>query len=314
MQTQLSNPVYRHSTPLTPDLAAIAHPGQTNTLFKTGYEGWLDSMPLVNSVNNTWAISRGTWNMDRLHRKLQGEDWVPAADPGYGNMTRSIIGMEQPSVSDFGALRAGAELVVGHMGEDFTIPIHHHPTGFSYEALIYGKVLETTYRLVDPVSLAIRQTGIRLFKAGDVMESGYRDPNEGPRIHSVRSLVPSASLHFWPDRDAVAPADYKYRVEFFEDVHALDFKDVRPVDAQDLMEKKENTVYLVRSIGTPFGDHFLKTGTTEFIDAVIPASARASRLLNFYKDREPILLELTPSAAKAFNYFHGFHNTPINLD
>lgn len=305
--------IFRHSAPLSEDMAQIAHPGQHNTNFRSGYEHWLNSMPLVNTPYNKWAVSRATWNMDRLSRTLQNEPWVPGADPGYAKMTRSIIAMEQPSIGEYG-LRTGAEIVVGHMGQNYSIQVHQHPTGFNYEAMIYGSVLETTYRLVDPVSLAIRQTGITHFKAGDVMEAGYRPEDEGPRIHSVRALVPSASLHFWPDREAIAPADYKYRVEYFEDVHALNFKDVRPVETREIVEKKENAVYLVRSIGTPFGDHFLKTGTDKFIQAVIPVSVRASRLLNFYKDHEPILLELTPSATKAFNFFHGFHNDPVSID
>lgn len=293
------------------DLLSIAHPGQSNSKFRYGYEGILEVLPMIDKDSEKWEIQTAQQLLGQLAKGLSYAEWVDFEIPTHNIMHRTIIAITPPTITPEG-LQSGAEILVGHWGRNFETMIHKHEAGFNHEEMISGGMTETSYRLVDPVSNTVRPVDMHYFSAGAVMTSGFRSPLGDVRIHSVKAIVPSATLHFFPERVATNQEGV-YRAEYFETVHNLTAADVVPIRFPDYLNLRPGSVILVRSENAPyFGDHYevIGVGLEEQphghrLRKTVITAPESARLLNSYTpENGMVILQLKPDAVKKFSTFH----------
>lgn len=308
------------------DLDRISYPGQAPTLrqFRPGYDWAMNSLPELNlyddNLDDNIKVARTV--LSELGRELRTADWVNK-EIVPGKFERTIIAIQTPYVGESGGLREGAEIIVAQWGTGFSSPVHGHAIGLMHEQLLHGKIRVNTYRLVDEESGTVRPVKtviIQKDRTNGVFVHSYAEPSENNRfkrqtlIHNFTALESSASLHFLPEhvRDS---RDNTFKVEYFEDVNHLTFKDVFPIDTKQAMYLQKGDVVLVRSSNVPdYGDHYIvvtgpvveKPWGRRVQDEVIQAPH--ATILDFYAENDydgVTLLQLFPDTAKRFREFHG---------
>lgn len=303
------------------DIQIVSYPGQDpkRRQFRDGYQDAIEAMPVLSptDVMLEYKIGISETVMKLLGIELQNESWITDKEMPPNTFERTIIGIEQPVITQYGP-KEGAEIVVAHWGKGFSSPVHGHAVGYMHEAILKGKVLVNKYRLVDPSSPVVRLVRTDIIEQG-IFASVYNAPNPENRyarqamIHNFTALETTSTLHFLPEhtRDG---RDNKFTVEHFEDVHGLTFKHVKPITTMEAMYLRKGDVVLVRSSNVPeYGDHYIvvtghpimKPHGLRVQDVAI--AAPHATILDSYAENHPqlILLQLLPEIAKRFHEFHG---------
>lgn len=307
------------------DLDRISYPGQAPTLrqFRPGYEWAMNSLPQLNLYDDQLEsnIKTSLSVLRELGRDIRTEEWVNK-EIVPGKFERTIIAIESPYES-YRGIQEGAEIIVAQWGAGFSSPVHGHAIGLMHEQLLHGKIRVNTYRIVDQDSGTVRPvktTIVQKDRTSGVFVHSYAEPSPDNRfrrqtlIHNFTALESSASLHFLPEhvRDS---RDNTFKVEYFEDVHNLTFKDVFPIDTKQAMYLQKGDVVLVRSSNVPdYADHYIivtgpvveKPWGRRVQEEVIQAPH--ATILDFYAENDydgVTLLQLHPDTKKRFLEFHG---------
>lgn len=332
--------LYRNSDNPVADIQKVSYAGQPENMrrYQPGFERFMEAMPILRSGDpfvGTKTYYAGSV-MKQLAAALREEITLfPIAEPN--TFQRTIIGLEPPSVvlpedmteadaivaqwsgNPPGKLKEGAEIIVAHWGAGFSSPVHGHAPGYHYEDILTGKIVAHSYRQVDVASNVVRPAGSQIVGPGTFVtafeEPVPGNPFERPlMIHNFIAVEPTQSLHFLPEHSRDGK-DNGFTVEYFEDVHHLDIKDLEPSNTTDAYYAPVGTVFLVRSINVPeYGDHFIvivgppvqKPHGMRPQDHVYPAP-HAARLLDqwdWQKNMGLSLLKLRPQAQKNFLSFH----------
>src|ERR1044072_2655075 len=189
-------------TPVT-DLAALAeqHNNKKVSHYRQGYEGLFDGMPKIEAVATNWNKQVVDSRMWAITNELSHESWVKTKAPVTAPFLRTVIGMEKPICNGV-SLQGGMELIVVNWKKGVYTPTHGHPRGYMHERLIYGRVRQATYRIVDAEKRIVRPIGLDLFcNTNDVIDAGFNDDagvREGAFVHDFTFLEASATLNLVP--------------------------------------------------------------------------------------------------------------------
>lgn len=293
-----------------------AYAGQPEHLRKYawGYEEYMDQLPVLTPLDpflkNKITLTKDIMEVLRIELSLHN-DWV--ARPAMAGFYRFIIGIDETY---------GNEIVIAAWGDGFSSPVHGHSAGYIYEGLIFGKILVTTYKIVDEDERIARPIKMQLVDKAQSFVSQYADPlveRKGKRqtlVHNFTSIGPSATLHYLPEhtRDG---RDNGFTVEHFEDKVGLLQCDMERITSDQALNLRNGDVVLVRSSNVAdLGDHFivatgkpiLKPWGLRIQEEALPTSpsAIASKILDkYYPVMGLVLLKLKERAAKEFLEFHG---------
>lgn len=294
-------------------------------MFKTGYEGLINSMYKIDpgtDCEKTIAMKVGVNNfvMQHIALSLKGKSWLTDTLPGDKGFKRVTISAEG-IINKNGSAQGGAEIIVGLWGKGCATPDHGHSAGYTYERVLFGRVMVNKYRMMDDGTIRIVESNI--FSEGEEFSAGFfpEDPDNkierSYNLHSVRALEPSATLHFIGERPHDGKNGNVFNVERFEDERDLNELDFKPISSLEGMYTQPGDVLLVRSANVPeYGDHFLLiTGRPQCkhhglrpqgIAFLAPGS---SHILDDYKPYNgTILLKLNDQAKFCF---HKFHNVTV---
>lgn len=305
------------------DIDSVAWSGQPEHLrqYRAGYEWYMNTLPVL-SDNDHLLKEKVTFTlttMEDLARNLKTEPWIDQKQLDHNTFERTILAIVQPQVSQDG-LKEGAEIIVAQWGPGFASHVHGHAEGYMHEAVLKGKVLVNTYRLVDPSSTTVRPIRTDIVEPGTFV-SQYTPHNpkavfkRQTLIHNFVALETTSTLHFLPEhtRDK---RDNAFTAEFFEDVKHLTPTDLIPITSQEAMYLRKGEVVLVRSTNVPeLGDHYIVITGHPIVkphglrpQEIAIQAPHAGQLLDFYGDKYDrkglTLLQLKPEAAKTFREFH----------
>lgn len=307
-------------TPLA-DIDKIAYAGQipTNRQYRSGYEQFFNSMPILQDADPLLDehIQFSKLVMQHLGHELKLDPWLTKDLPTLLGFDRTIIGMEKPRLKADGSYKEGSEFVVARWGEGFTSPVHGHAPGYEYEEVLTGKIRVNSYRMVDPNSNVVRPVRTDIVEPGLLVSRHTKTSltNTFKRqtlIHNFTAIDQSTSLHYLPEhtRDG---RDNSFKVEYFDDVWQPDFRDVQVLSVQDGLYAQKGDVILVRSSNVPeYGDHYIVITGRPVMKAhglrpqEVAIHAPKSKLLAaFDLSEDMILLKLVGPMHKRFIDFHG---------
>jgi hypothetical protein len=189
-----------------------------------------------------------------------------------------------------------------------------------HERLIYGRVRQATYRIVDAEKRIVRPIGLDLFcNTNDVIDAGFNDDagvREGAFVHDFTFLEASATLNLVPSH----PKDGKsngFTVEEFAFKHiSFQLDKLVPISLGATLKLLPGEVILVRSSTTKdLGDHFYvingapreKAVGMRPVGRAIQASADFSNLLDAIEPQpgDVRVLRLMPELRDWFLEWHG---------
>jgi len=296
--------------------------GETKTSnYRQGYENIFSSLPIIGSVTTNWDLSIIDATMWNITHHLAWEDWVRNNTPAYSPLLRTVIGMEKPTWSLENAnLQAGAELVVINWQDGACTPTHGHPRGYMHERLIFGKVKQRTYRIVDAENRIVRPIGLCVYdKTNDIIDAGFNDDagvKDGAFVHDFTFLKPSATLNLVPEHPKNGKGN-KFSVEEFSFKHiGFLLEKLVPISKEATLHLPPGEVILVRSEATAdLGDHFYiitdapkeKSAGIRPVGHAIQAGPDFTELLNVESEMgEPTtVLRLLPEMRDLFLQWHG---------
>lgn len=309
------------STTPKEDIAKISYVGQDPKMkmYRSGYENYFNEMPVITNedplLSSKAMYSKGI--MQALGEKLKTINWLTINQPSVRQFWRTIVAMESPVADTEGQWKEGAEFVVAQWGDEFSSPVHGHATGYMHEQVLMGKIVVTTYRIINEKQRIVRPVLTEIFKAGDTFVSTYV-PHESKQVNQRRTLVHnfksigySATLHYLPEhtRDG---RDNGFQVEVFYPL-AKDIE--KQLTAQEgITQLNVGDVALVRSSNvSDYGDHFIVITGSPVLkehglrpqDIVIGVvSDAASEILDKYIPIQGLtLLKLNQESAKEFFNF-----------
>lgn len=308
------------------DLLILRGPNDPESDYRPGYGYYMDCLPVLIPDHPflEGKIGLTKYLMETLAKDIHANDaaWLEVEMKLPGEFSRTMLALEAPDRDQAGTItKQNAEIILAHWGMGYSSPVHGHAPGYMHEAIMYGKMRVNTYRMIDPSSNVVRPLRTEIVGPGTFV-SQYAAPNPShvfPRqnlIHNFTALTAAASLHYLPEhtRDG---KDNGFKVEFFEDVHHLEYGDVFPINAQEGMYLQKGDVVLVRSSNVPdYGDHYIvitghpvskEHGMRPQDIAIQAPGALATILLNTYSETRPelTLLKLGPHKTKQFHAFHG---------
>jgi hypothetical protein len=290
-------------------------------MYKNGYEIYMKNMPILNQDDPylDWKVAQSTAIMEDLAKDLQQSPWIEDMKPLPGEFNRTIIAVEEPTISPDGSLNQGAEFVVAKWGHGFSSPVHGHANGLLHEAILYGKIRVNTYRIIFSVD-EIPQRVVRPVET-IIVENGTFLSTYLPRtlqqyfkrqgyIHNFTSIGQSATLHYVPEhtRDG---RDNSFEVEYFGDNINLLVHTER-ITRNQCKESQVGDIILVRSTKhTDYGDHYVIMGTGETNGVLnhycvhAPEQGAKEVLDQFCIEDHAIYLKLDIKARNKFLLFHG---------
>lgn len=304
-------------------LRMVAYEGQPDhmKMYREGYEKYMNTMPalsdddplLEEKVEFTKAL------MHHLGKEVSNTPtWIYTDMPDTGGFDRTILAMEEPITRYSGQLpfvTEGSEIVVARWGEGFTSPVHGHPPGYLFEEILYGKIRENVYRVVDETRRIARPLVTRILEKG-VMESYYTKRTEGFRwasfIHNFVALTKAATLHYFAEHSRDGRGN-TLEVEYFEQFIDLT-NAVKPVTSIETHYSHKGDVVMVRSMNVPeYGDHFIVVTGPPVMkphglrpqEVSIQAPLSKSIIDKHDDGRGLVLLKLDDEATRLFHEFHG---------
>lgn len=303
------------------DLHALAVQNQNPKIshYKQGYEYAFNAMPKIDSVSTNWEHAAMDAQMSHLVHKLYDIPWVWHNIPIKGNILRTVIAMEKPECNGM-TLNDGSELIVVNWKPGFKTPAHGHARGYMHERLIFGKMRQGTYRIVDPHKRIVRPIGVEVFGNTDqIIDAGFNHDNgieNGAFIHDFTILEPTATLNLVPNH----PKDTNgntYIIEEFGFKHiSFQLEKLLPISTGATLKLPPGEVILVRSKNTKdLGDHFYvidappheKPVGMRPVGHAIQASSDFSRLLDtvWQHDSSVEIFRLMPEVRDWFLEWHG---------
>lgn len=303
------------------DLHALAIQNQNPKIshYRQGYEQEFSNMPIIKSVTTNWDLQIVAEIMHRITANLASQDWVKNNTPIKRPLLRTVIAMEKP-VCTGAALKDGAELIVVNWKAGAKTPTHGHARGYMHERLIFGKVKQGTYRIVDAEKRIARPISIELFcNTNDIIDAGFNDDHsvqDGAFVHDFEFLEPTATLNLVPGH----PKDTKgncFTVEQFGFKHLnFQLEKLVPISLGGTLHLPPGEVILVRSATTKdLGDHFYviterphqKKAGMRPVGRAIQASEDFSKLLDAVEPQEGgvQILRLMPEVRDWFLEWHG---------
>lgn len=287
--------------------------------YRQGYESIFNDMPIIGPITSDFEISDMSRNMAYLTDKLSKQDWVKNNTPIKNNVVRTVIAMEKPVCNGI-TLQDGAELLVINWKPGFSTPAHGHARGYMHERLIFGKLKQRTYRIVDVEKRIVRPVNLELFcNTNDVIDAGYNSDNgteHGAFVHDFTILEPTATLNLVPNH----PKDTKgnvFTIEEFAFKHInFQLEKLIPISLNATLHLPPGEVILVHSNTTKdIGDHFYiitdapreKKAGLRPVGRPIQANADFSKLLDTVESQgdDVRILRLMPEVRDWFLEWHG---------
>lgn len=303
------------------DLHALAIQNQNPKIshYRQGYEAIFNAMPLIGPVTSNWDIQQMDSHMWNITNDLSYQQWVKNNAPIKGNLLRTVLAMEKPVCNGI-TMQEGSELLVVNWKAGVKVPAHGHARGYMHERLIFGKLRQGTYRIVDAEKRIARPINLELFcKTNDIIDAGYNSDNgirNGAFVHDLIILEPTATLNLVPNH----PKDTNgntFIVEEFGFKHMnFQLEKLAPISLGATLHLPPGEVLLVRSETTKhLGDHFYiitdppreKKAGMRPVGRPIQASADFSKLLDTVEPQngDVRLLRLMPEVRDWFLEWHG---------
>jgi len=288
--------------------------------YRQGYEKFFNNTPLINSpAQQLDDLDRVNYVMGGLSWQLAQERWVGHNTPIKNQFLRTVLAMEKPACNSM-TLRSGYELQVINWKDGAITPIHGHPYGYMNVRLVFGKVKQATYRLVDATKRLVRPIALELLcNTNDILSDGYSDykgVTDGAFIHELTFLEPSATLHLVPEHPSDAANNIFIKEEFgFKHVN-FQLEDFVAISLNATLKLMPGDVILVRSNTTKdLGDHFYvitdaprqKKAGLRPVGTAIQASEDFSKLLDTVEPQGDNIriMRLMPRVRDWFLEWHG---------
>lgn len=287
--------------------------------YKQGYEQFFNSIPKIEQYSLSGIYSDADFEMQKLTNVLSTQQWVKLNTPIKGNFLRTVLAIEKPKCNGV-SLQDGAELIVVNWKPGFIAPAHGHARGYMHERLVFGKIKQRTYRIVDAENRIVRPISLQLFcNTNDVIDAGYNNDNgveHGAFVHDFTILEPTATLNLVPNH----PKDTNgntFTVEEFSFKHInFQLEKLVPISLPATLILPPGEVILVRSTTTKdIGDHFYiitdapreKKAGMRPTGRPIQASTDFSKLLDTVDPQkgDVRILRLMPEVRDWFLEWHG---------
>lgn len=161
-------------------------------LYQTGYEAYFNFMPVLKpgpSFKKDLFYSKNL--LDAVRQLVAQSKWIEENFPQEDQRDRITIAIEHISDYDW----AGAQIVIGRWGAKYKSAIHGHGAGLTYEAVISGKLINRSFRLVSYNKVELIDE--KVLGPGDVIVADYSTaPGLNNFIHELVMIEPSTTIHY----------------------------------------------------------------------------------------------------------------------
>lgn len=154
--------------------------------YRDEFEAFFDILPIIDSNEKMFKAEK---TLEALSMELLKTPWLDEDMPLPGERDRITLGLGWAKEG-----MAGDQVVIGRWGKGFITPIHGHAAGFSYEQVLFGKILEKQYELVSEGK--VRLIRERILMPGDKHVAFDTQPGMTNQLHTIEALEDSATLNF----------------------------------------------------------------------------------------------------------------------